>query len=415
MTLGNLLLRASAPSTGPTGSSLHRRHFIVLSTPLSGLRAWREGVAPIILERVGFLGDQREQRRLKAVIKRDGALLNEMLAAYTEQVGTFEPEFGPHHVAALRAAMVGAASSLVQLRARVSTSEDISAIAGGLDSATGTYRAGLYPAATLRDAPEGSLEPLFRILTWAHMTDVISEFWWPDYYWETARVAVMFGIRGPGERLMIAYGPDPGSVFHQADLTVEYSLAKMRGALCAMVDELTDKRTADDDLWIDMLLHNWWSEAFMAGSDEMGVTLKEASPDGYSYTVGVAEAREGKEFQHSPPPRMDEDAIRDVEGAWTLCEQGLSLVGDYPSENDPLYEDIAALMDAYVHDVAKAGGAEDSTSVTEAILAGYLAAEAEHKQGLGRPEGAHDPVTLGGSGREHGQLLVGPTQTFDLE
>ena len=165
-------------------------------------------------------------------MKRDGALLNEMLAAYTQQVGTFEPEFGSHHVAALRAAMVGAASSLVQLRARVSTSEDISAIAGGLDSATGTYRAGLYPAATLRDAPEGSLEPLVRILTWAHMTDVISEFWWPDYYWETARVAVMFGIRGPGERLMIAYGPDPGSVFHQADLTVEYSLAKMRGA-CA--------------------------------------------------------------------------------------------------------------------------------------------------------------------------------------
>jgi hypothetical protein len=217
------------------------------------------------------------------------------------------------------------------------------------------------------------------------MTDVISEFWWPDYYWETARVAVMFGIRGPGERLMIAYGPDPGSVFHQADLTVEYSLAKMRGALCAMVDELTDKRTADDDLWIDMLLNNWWSEAFMAGSDEMGVTLKEASPDGYPYTVGVAEAREGKEFQHSPPPRMDEDAIRDVEGAWTLGEQGLSLVGDYPSENDPLYEDIAALMDAYVHDVAKAGGAEASTSVTEAILAGYLAADAEHKQGLGLP------------------------------
>jgi hypothetical protein len=258
-------------------------------------------------------------------------------------------------------------------------------MAGGLDSATGTYRAGLYPAATLRDAREDSLEPLFRILTWAHMTDVISEFWWPDYYWETARVAVMFGIRGPGERLMIAYGPDPGRVFHEADLTVEYSLAKMRGALCAMVDELTDTRIANDDFWIDVLLNNWWSEAFMAGGDEMGVTLKQASPDGYPYTVGVAEAREGKELRHSPPPRMDAAGVRDVEGAWTLCEQGLSLVGAYPSEKDPQYEEIAALMDAYVHDVAKADGAEEATSVMQAIFAGYLVAEAEHKQGLGLP------------------------------
>jgi hypothetical protein len=152
-----------------------------------------------------------------------------------------------------------------------------------------------------------------------------------------------------------------------------------------MIDQLTGDRIANDDFWIDVLLNNWWSEAFMAGADEMGVTLKEASPNGYPYTVGVAEAREGKDLQHSAPPRMDEAAVRDVEGAWTLCEQGLSLGGDYPRENDPLDADIAALMGAYVHDVAKADGAEEATSIIEAIFTGYRVAEAEHKQGLGLP------------------------------
>jgi hypothetical protein len=43
---------------------------------------------------VGFLGDQREQRRLKAVIKRDGALLSERLAAYTEPTLRSSPPLG---------------------------------------------------------------------------------------------------------------------------------------------------------------------------------------------------------------------------------------------------------------------------------------------------------------------------------
>jgi hypothetical protein len=260
---------------------------------------------------------------------------------------------------------------------------EISATAGGFDAATRTYRPGLYPTATLRDAGEDSLEPLFRILTWAHVTDVISEFWWPDYCWEIANVAAMFGIQGSGERLMIAYGPDPGRVFHEVDLTVEYSLAKMRAALCAMLDELTDKRVSNDDFWIDAMLPVL-AEAFEAGQDEMGDLLR-ALPDGYPLAAGVAEAREGQELQHEAPTRMNDATVRDIEGACKLCEEGLSLVDDYPAENDPQYEDIVSLMDDYVHGVAKAGGAEESKSVMQAILAGYLVGEAEHKLDLGLP------------------------------
>ncbi len=46
--------------------------------------------------------------------------------------------------------------------------------------------------------------------------------------------------------------------------------------------------------------------------------------------------------------------------------------------NDLRY--IAALMHAYAYDVARAGGAEETTSLMDAILAGHLVAEAEHKQ-----------------------------------
>ena len=170
------------------------------------------------------------------------------------------------------------------------------------------------------------------------MTDVIAEFWWPAYCWETARAAVMFGINGPGEWLMVVMVLIRGPCSVSPTYRSEFGLGKLRLTLCAMLDQLTDKRTADDDFWIDVLVRNWWSEAYFAGADEMSITLKEASPHGYPYTKGVAEAREGQELRHEPPPRMDEElTLRDVEGAWTLCEQGLSLADDYPSRMDPLY------------------------------------------------------------------------------
>ena len=75
---------------------------------------------------MGLLRNHRERRQVKDTVKRDSVLLNGWLAAYSEQVGAFEPEFGAHHVSAgSEGPWFGQPSSLLRsahesLRAKIS-------------------------------------------------------------------------------------------------------------------------------------------------------------------------------------------------------------------------------------------------------------------------------------------------------
>jgi len=290
---------------------------------------------------------------------------------------------------ALDAAMIGAATAVTCVRALWATIEgDISAVAGGINPVTGHYESGPDPTAIIRDADTKGQHAMFRVMTWIYLTEIISEFWWPDYIWETADFCAAFGLAGPGERRIVALGPDPGRVRKEAEVSAEYLRLKMRGALQACIEAVADKTVPNDYPAILMAEENWF-EVCSAGEDAMKEALTEQAPQGMRYVKGVSEAREGQPLEHEPPPRMSgDDAGASFDGAVALCESAWAMLesdAQFP-ETDPAVNEDLDVNTAWNH-VAKRLGADNEQRwgcITDAIMVGYAVREAETRAGQGQ-------------------------------
>ena len=295
---------------------------------------------------------------------------------------------------ALDAAMVGAATAVTGVEAMWANIEgDISAFAGGINPETAEYQSGPDPTAIVRDA-DGQ-HAMFRVMTWVFLTEIISEFWWPDYIWEAADFCAAFGLTGPGERRVVAFGPDPGRVRKEAELSAEYLGLKVRVALQACVEAVAGKTVPNDYPAILMAEQNWF-QICSTGEDTMKEALEEQAPQGIRYVKGVPEAREGQPLHHVPPPRLSgDDAGAKFDGAVALCESVRAML-----ENEAPFPDLEIKQDVDVNTAfniySKELGADNEQGwvcVTDAIFVGYTLRAAESPAGQAQPGPAVDVLS----------------------
>jgi hypothetical protein len=300
---------------------------------------------------------------------------------------TASPNLSQERMVALDSAMVGAATAVTGAQALWANIEgDISAVAGGFNPDTSEYESGPDPTAIVRDADADGQHAMFRVMTWLYLTEIISEFWWPDYVWETADFCAAFGLAGPGERRVVALGPDPGRVRMEVAASGDYLRLKSRVGLQACVEAVAGETVPSDYPAIGLAEENWF-EICSAGNDTMQEALAEQAPQGIHYVKGVVEAREGQPLQHDPPPRLTGDgAAATFDGTVALCESARAMLdgeAPFPEVDQSFKDDFNTASNVF----AKGLGADTEQEwacVTDAMMVGYAVREAETRAGQGQ-------------------------------
>ena len=295
---------------------------------------------------------------------------------------TASPNLSQERMAALDSAMVGAATAVTGALALWANIEgDISAVAGGFNPDTSEYESGPDPTAIVRDADAEGQHAMFRVMTWLYLTDIISEFWWPDYVWETADFCTAFGLAGPGERRMVALGPDPGRVRQEVEASAGYLGLKVRVGLQACVEAVAGETVPSDYAPILMAEQNWL-EVCLAGKDAMQQALAEQAPQGIHYVKGVVEAREGQPLQHDPPPCLiGDDAAAKFDAAVALCESARTVLdgeAPFPEVDQASKDDFNTASNVFAKRLG-ADSEQEWACVTDAMMVGYAVREAESR------------------------------------
>jgi hypothetical protein len=279
-------------------------------------------------------------------------------------------------------AMCGAATAVTSAQAMWANIDgDLSAVGGGLDHETGEWKSGPDPTAVVRDADKEGQHLMFRVMTWLYLTDVISEFWWPDYDWEVADFCAAFGLPKAGERRVVALGPDPGRVRKEVAASAEYLGLQMRVALQACVEAVAGE-TVESDYPLILMAEENWKEACFAGQDTMEEALSGVS---IHYVKGVPEAREGQPLHHIPPAPLSVEDSASFDGSIALCESGrftLDDGGPFPDRSSK--DDFGSAAPLFAERLG-ADNEHTRACVTDALAVGYSVREAETRSGQGRP------------------------------
>jgi hypothetical protein len=324
------------------------------------------------------------QQRSKRAAQRAATTMQDALDTYRGMATTILRD---ERLVALDSAMVGAATAVTGTQALWANIEgDISAVARGFNPETLEYEGGPDPTAIVRDADGDGQHAMFRVMTWFYLTDIISEFWWPDYVWETADFCAGFGLAGSGERRMVALGPDPGRVRQEVGASGEYLGLKVRVALQACVEALAGETVPSDYAPILMAEQNWL-DVCLAGKDTMQEALAEQAPQGIHYVKGVVEAREGQPLQHDPPPRLTgDDGAAGFDVAVAFCESARAMLdgeAPFPEVAQSFKDDFNTASNVFATRLG-ANSEQQWACVTDAIMVGYAVREAEARAGQGQ-------------------------------